>query len=94
MRDISKVENNGDRIYVLDKRGNSIFIFDNDGKYVGKISNLGRGPGEYLYIQDFQVFDGDIYIMETSKRLYTVSIPHNQLKYGYLCYVGVEGYSY
>lgn len=43
------------RFYILDKISKSIIVFDTTGKYKTKISNIGRGPGEYADIGDFTV---------------------------------------
>ena len=41
-----------DYIYVHDNSQGKIFIFKNNGKYVSKIDQKGKGPNEYLIIQD------------------------------------------
>lgn len=62
---IDKVEISDDRIYVFDERvGNACFIFDRDGRYIGKIHKVGRGPGEYVDAGDMQVHDGLIYLLD------------------------------
>jgi hypothetical protein len=62
--DISAIEVTDSRIYVLDKRmRKACFVFDREGKYIGKIDRMGRGPGEYTYIQDMQVHDGLVYFL-------------------------------
>ncbi len=39
----------GDKIFVVSKSGiqEAIFIFDLEGRFLGKVDALGRGPGEY-----------------------------------------------
>lgn len=54
IRSIDKVVVIEDRIYVK----NNVFdimCFDNQGNFVHKLSQQGRGPGEYLYIYDFDI---------------------------------------
>lgn len=41
-------------VYVLDRlSAKSLFVFNMDGRFVRKIGNLGRGPGEYVQVIDF-----------------------------------------
>ncbi len=35
--------------------GKEVLVFDREGRYLSKLSRLGRGPGEYLSIGDFEV---------------------------------------
>lgn len=53
---ISKLVIKNDTIYVFDKKHTkSLFLFTIDGKYLFKISNFGKGPGEYIDFEDFIV---------------------------------------
>ncbi len=46
----------GDRIFCVDSWSSmAIFIFDMEGRYLDKISALGKGPGEYLAITQVAV---------------------------------------
>lgn len=49
---IVKYENN---IYILDRKQHTLLIFDDNGKYISKINNLGRGPEEYSAIYDVKI---------------------------------------
>ena len=51
---IDKVVIQGDKIYV-NNRGTDIICFDKIGSFVGRLSKVGRGPGEYTWIQDFDI---------------------------------------
>ena len=43
-------------IYILDQGlAKSLFVFDMQGRFIRKIGNLGRGPGEYNIIRDFTI---------------------------------------
>jgi hypothetical protein len=43
-------------IFLLDKKKTkSIFIFDDKGKFLAKIFKEGRGPGEYIELEDFDL---------------------------------------
>lgn len=51
---ISKVIYYNDTIYVMDKSvSKAVFLFNQDGKFINKIGNIGKGPGEYINISDF-----------------------------------------
>jgi hypothetical protein len=51
---IDKVIITEDKIY-LNNRGNEIMCFNKKGDFLFKLSNSGRGPGEYTFITDFDV---------------------------------------
>lgn len=57
--EINKLEIVHDTLYILDDDQDMIFLFDKTGKYITRIADIGRGPEEYLYIDDFHI-DGDI----------------------------------
>jgi hypothetical protein len=45
-----------DTIFIFEIfRTKSVFIFTQDGSFINKIQNIGRGPGEYIYPADFDV---------------------------------------
>ncbi len=46
----------GDRIYFFDKKISQFFIFTLEGKFVRKFGNKGKGPNEFISVQDF-LFD-------------------------------------
>jgi hypothetical protein len=50
---IDKILFDDEKIFIVDRSiSKSVFIFDFNGVYLGKISNQGRGPGEFIKIQD------------------------------------------
>jgi len=54
--DLFEVETTPTQWLVLDiKRADEIFIFDKSGQFLRKISEIGRGPGEYTFITGFDV---------------------------------------
>lgn len=54
-------------IYILDSRLQAVFIFDQDGKYIEKIKNIGRGPGEYIQLSDITIDDnGNIILLSNN----------------------------
>lgn len=52
---INKVIVFEDRIYVLDIQTSSLFVFNMDGKFIFKISRIGRGPEEYIQLDFFDI---------------------------------------
>lgn len=70
MSGVHKMLVRGNRIYVADYSGAGIiFVFDFQGKLVLKINRVGRGPGEYIQITDFDISEsGDIYIWSSGQR--------------------------
>lgn len=54
---IDKIICTDDWFYILDKRvAKSLFVFDAQGRFVRRIGQPGRGPGEYLEPSDFVVY--------------------------------------
>lgn len=60
---IHKVKIYNECYYVEDDNSNTIFIFNKDGSFSNKISNWGRGHGEYSDIMDYDIFEDNIYIL-------------------------------
>lgn len=66
---VDKVVVQNDVVYVMDYSQRCIQMFDrSSGKWLGKIDKTGRGPGEYLYLDDFDVIDSKIYILSHASR--------------------------
>ena len=61
------------RIYVFDEYiAKSLFVFDEEGRFIRKIGNIGRGPGENNHIHDFTL-DTDhrfIYLLDDGGRIH------------------------
>jgi hypothetical protein len=53
---IDKIVFTDTSIYVLDAElSKSVFIFDRNGNFKVRINRLGRGPGEYVFLNDFAI---------------------------------------
>lgn len=52
---INNIQIHNDTIYIFDRSLKSIFIYSLDGKYISKISRVGRGPGEFNHPVDFDI---------------------------------------
>ena len=66
LQKIDKLRLENDTIYIADRDVLQMFG-RKDGKWLGKIDRQGRGPGEYYYISDFDVYDSGIYILSGNK---------------------------
>ena len=65
-------------IYILDRHSaKSIFTFDLNGNFINQIKKLGKGPGEYLSINDFFIdsVNNSIFLFDNkAKRLIEYSL--------------------
>lgn len=56
------------RIVLLDKStGNSVLVFDNNGKFINKYNKHGKGPNEFITLNDLAVANDSIYILINEK---------------------------
>ncbi|MBO5193542.1 MAG: 6-bladed beta-propeller [Bacteroidales bacterium] len=76
--DINKLKSVGDTIYISDDSKIAMFS-RKDGSLLGKIQKQGRGPGEYIKLTNFDVFDSQIYVLS--------SIDENIIVYDFLGHV-------
>ena len=76
---INKIVKRDGRYYILseDKR---IHVYDEDGHFLFVLNKLGKGPGEYVYIGDF-----DVYTVNTSTEIWLCD--HSSIK----IYSGIDG---
>lgn len=62
---INKIMFDGNQFYILDKHiRKTLLIFDNKGKFIKKVGDIGRGPGEYMAITDFIVNESGIAVVD------------------------------
>lgn len=76
---ITKLQLFNNNIYILDRDRNSFFLFNKDGSFIEKVQNIGRGPGEYLQLVDFEVNDQGIFLLD-----YPNTILHYNFDFEYL----------
>lgn len=70
---ISKAKIFDNSIYILDTRGQKkVLKFNMDGHYINSYGSLGKGPGEYLMLDDFDIDEnGQIFIYSrNTQKLY------------------------
>ncbi len=66
--EVKKIIKQNDRYYLLDNN-QMLFTFDQNGLFISKIGNRGRGPGEYNDITDFDIDnESNAYLWDNSKR--------------------------
>lgn len=67
-----RAENN---YYILDSEVDKVLCFNESGKFLYKLGEVGKGPGEYLSVDDLQVFENIIYVLaRDSKKVMLFSI--------------------
>ncbi len=69
--DIGMISVNNDTIYIFDVwYTKSLFSYTSNGKFINKISRIGRGPGEYTTPTDFfrNATNGEISILDWTTR--------------------------
>ena len=63
-----------DSIILIDNR-DALLMFSRNGDFIRQIGKHGRGPGEYLYILNFEVIGDSVYVSSTGLKyllLYTI----------------------
>jgi len=66
MGQINRIRYANNRIYVSDR--NTMFIFSDSGEFLSHFSKVGRGPGEYIRLQDFAINNDTIIILDWDGR--------------------------
>ena len=49
-----------------------VLLFQHDGKFIGKVDKMGRGSGEYLSMEDFDVRDSLVYVLSRVQKRISV----------------------
>ena len=77
---IDKITFYGNRFYILDSKQNILFAFSDTGKLLWKIDKRGNGPGEYLYIRDFDLTDNSLYLFDPRRNILEYDLSGNFIK--------------
>lgn len=89
LSEISKIIIYNDNYYILDRPYKSLFVFDINGKFVRKLSKIGRGPDEYLSLEDFDILNDTLYVLSSiSQKIMIFDLtlhPINEIKTGTFC---------
>ncbi|NQX43059.1 6-bladed beta-propeller protein [Pedobacter steynii] len=67
---IKKIMSFKNRYYILDEQNNSgILVYNLNGKYVGKIGKVGKGPSEHINLTDFDIdeYSGKLYMYDNDQ---------------------------
>ena len=60
---------------ILDCEADQVLRFNEEGKFLNSIGKIGKGPGEYLSVDDLQVFGNNVYLLaRDSKKIILFSI--------------------
>jgi hypothetical protein len=57
-------------IYILDRKTESIFIYGRSGVFINVIAKHGKGPGEFINIMDFKIYNKNLYALVNRSKLY------------------------
>jgi hypothetical protein len=89
---ISKIINHQDKFYVFDIRQSIIFVFDQSGNFIFKIAKKGQGPGEYSFIQDFNInpFSGNLELLEPYGSVHIYDLSGNYIESKRIGYDGFQ----
>jgi hypothetical protein len=81
---ISNMKLVGDTLFIFDRiKTKSVYIFNNEGYLINKVSKIGRGPGEYTQVSDFEIDteEKSIYILDwPSKKMNIYDYKTNFIK--------------
>lgn len=91
---ISKVQLFGDTIYILDRDRNAILLYNINGSYITKIQNVGRGPGEFLQLVDFEVNKHGVFLLDYPSKIIQYSHKNEYLREFYLDNAYTFGFTY
>lgn len=68
------------KIFELDRAYYKIMVFNGDFKFLYSIGKAGQGPGELYDPIDFKIYQGNIFIMNSCKRIEVYSVNGNFIK--------------
>ena len=49
--------------YILDTKEDQVLVFDKKGKFLSKIGRMGKGPGEFISVDDIAIKDNILYLL-------------------------------
>lgn len=82
--EISKIKLYNDKYYILDGK-KAILVFDKNGMFLGKVSHVGRGHGEYIEISSFDVNtrNGNVSVYDVSSSKMLVYSSNDEFLYSF-----------
>ncbi|GAO30508.1 6-bladed beta-propeller [Geofilum rubicundum] len=79
--EIDKVLVSEDRIFVVDRESaKSIFCFDRKGNFINSYNAIGRGPQEYIEIEDVSFYQDKIYVFGEPNQFFVLDKNLNFVK--------------
>lgn len=66
--DFSKILYDNGKFFIMDSRQNRLWAFDESGNLAGILNAIGTGPGEYARLSDFDIADGQLYVLDVTGR--------------------------
>ena len=76
---IDKIIYYDNRFYILDSKQNILFVFSDTGEFIWKIDKRGNGPGEYLYIRDFDLSNNHLYLLDPRRNVLEYDLSGNYI---------------
>jgi hypothetical protein len=64
IKNIDKIKIYGDTIYIFDRASKKVCLFSQQGKFISKVSKIGRGPGEFIQPSDFDIYQNSVLIFD------------------------------
>lgn len=71
---IDRISFYDNKIFILDRKLNSVLVFKENGSFLYKINNIGRGPQEYTGLMDFAIDEKNQKIILYTHRPYGLYI--------------------
>ena len=62
-----------DRLLITDQETGSVFLLNRDGTLVSSFTKVGRGPGEYTYLQSGAYHDKHVFVLADGNHFYEYS---------------------
>ncbi len=66
---IGLIKKNNNTYLVYDESSELLFLYDSKGKYINKIDNKGKGPGEFIEISDFDIIKNKVVLLVNRHKL-------------------------
>ena len=72
INNITKVQYYNNNFYILDRANKSIFVFNSIGSFLKKLQRRGKGPGEYMQLEDFEVNNNGIFLLDYPNKIFLI----------------------
>ncbi|MEA5006506.1 MAG: 6-bladed beta-propeller [Rikenellaceae bacterium] len=78
---ISCISRTKERLYIVSANPDNLFVFSQEGKFIKKISNCGRGPGEFFSIRQIYIDEEkDLLVMFDLFKIMLFDLDGNHIK--------------